>query len=72
MVCERVKRTGSNRVTTACHTQAERKAAREDNLRDQRKKDLKCMEATMGRGGCANWRVADAEGCRSGWPSLQA
>ncbi len=54
MVCERVKRTGSNRPERVCKTVAQRRAEREDAVRDLGKRSLGCSESTMGPGGCAN------------------
>lgn len=56
MVCERVKRTGSNRPERVCKTVAQRRAESEDASRDMdlKRRSLGCSEATMGPGGCAN------------------
>lgn len=54
MICERYKPTGSKRPKTVCMTVAERKAVREESMRDFGKSNLECSTAAMGPGGCQN------------------
>ena len=47
MICERHKPTGSKRPVTTCRTAAQRKAEREESMKDFGKRNLECDKTAM-------------------------